>query len=320
MKTAISKENKEKQERISALWEQIDRLRLQRAESNKWNKRNEVLVYFLMSLLILMIANTINNPNRKLGFSLHFDDMLTVPVVLLATMPLLISIVFHLVFGLFPIQFLRLKYSVRGKNITASINSLRREIDKILGTDEQRAEIIFYEKLVEKSERLSKAVYNRASVYLFIGSIIALGGLLYFTYYFQSISTDKINLANKGVKVISEQLKEDNILSLIHLAPRFGALLFLEFIAFFFLKQYKFTMDEFRYYEGIQRLREEKLFFINMLNTQDHQKDLIDILKSMTSPDKIIPGESSLLIESKKVHSDDFEILNKIIDKVNIGK
>jgi hypothetical protein len=79
-------------------------------------------------------------------------------------------------------------------------------------------------------------------------------------------------------------------------------------------------MDEFRYYEGIQRLREEKLFFINMLNTQDHQKDLIDILKSMTSPDKIIPGESSLLIESKKVHSDDFEILNKIIDKVNIGK
>ncbi len=41
------------------------------------------------------------------------------------------------------------------------------------------------------------------------------------------------------------------------LLPGFGILFFIEFVAFFFLRQYRSALDEFRYYDAIRRNREE---------------------------------------------------------------
>ena len=41
------------------------------------------------------------------------------------------------------------------------------------------------------------------------------------------------------------------------LLPGFGILFFIEFVAFFFLRQYRSAMDEFPVYDAIRRNREE---------------------------------------------------------------
>jgi hypothetical protein len=49
---------------------------------------------------------------------------------------------------------------------------------------------------------------------------------------------------------------------LFFFGSRFGVLFFIEFVAFFFLRQYRATMDEFRYYETAQRNREDNLMIL----------------------------------------------------------
>ena len=58
------------------------------------------------------------------------------------------------------------------------------------------------------------------------------------------------------------------------LAPRFGILFFIELIAFFFLRQYKAAMEEFRYYEAIKRQREETLALVAMLKRRKSDVNL----------------------------------------------
>jgi uncharacterized membrane protein len=89
---------------------------------------------------------------------------------------------------------------------------------------------------------LTKKIYTGAGVYLIVGVIVAFTGLLFFY------------MRNRDLPIEHDYL--DRFLSLL---PGFGILFFIELVAFFFLRQCRAAMDEFRYFDAILRSRKDSL-------------------------------------------------------------
>jgi hypothetical protein len=116
------------------------------------------------------------------------------------------------------------------------------------------------------------------------------------------------------------RIKYDNFTEhLLSVAPRFGVLFFIETIAFFFLRQYRAAMDEFRYFEAIQRNREETLAIIRLLKDSGKEVDPLALVKEgcfYSHTGKLAKGETTELIESRKLDKDQTELIEKIIQLV----
>lgn len=219
-------------------------------------------------------------------------------------MILIVPLLFFLVFSQSPLQFLRRKYAPLDKEFNSFIHDLSNKVK--VSEDEITADV-YYKSLLESSQKLAKQIFTRSQVYLFVGSLIALGGLGYITSVLPHA-------------IIETDGKESFYYTLPALIPRFGILIFLELLAFFFLRQYKSTMDEFRYYDGIQRLREEKFFYIKTLAGNVDSKEMLGMLSEIDPYDRLSTNDKSLILESKRLYKDEFELLNKLIDKIPVPK
>ena len=132
-----------------------------------------------------------------------------------------------------------------------------------------------------------------------MGVSVAFSGLVFFYYQ----TTDLVN--------------SENVASAVNLAPKFGILFFIELVAFFFLRQYRSAMDEFRYYESIKRKREETLALIQIANAQKIDIDIFELIKSesfFSRPHTIKTNESSEIIESRKLEKNELDVLEKLIE------
>jgi hypothetical protein len=149
------------------------------------------------------------------------------------------------------------------------------------------------------SKRLAQNLYSRSGVYLFVGVFIAATGLAFF--YSLRVPATSPDLVDR----------------LFTLVPNFGILIFIELLAFFFLRQYRSAMDEFRHYEAIQRRREEVFVLIKLLKEPELKTDVAEIVKSacyFSSGGKLLAGETTEIIEARKLERSDLEIFDKFID------
>ncbi len=167
---------------------------------------------------------------------------------------------------------------------------------------------------VGESKQLSSAIYNRAGVYLLVGVLVAFSGLVFFYTMASRINAEATLMA------VDTNSLAARVLSLL---PSFGILFFIEFIAFFFLRQYRAAMDEFRYYEAVKRNREENLILLKMIAERGEAPDLFDLVKHSgfySGPAKFAKGESTDIIESKKLQKDEMELLEKIVSLLGSSK
>ncbi len=97
--------------------------------------------------------------------------------------------------------------------------------------------------------------------------------------------------------------------------PNFGILFFIEFIAFFFLRLYKSTMDEYRYFEEIKRNREEFYATVRILISRGDTATLPELITSRASrkPAVLEKGQSTEVLEAKKLDKDQIDLLEKIV-------
>ena len=226
---------------------------------------------------------------------------------------IIFPILYSLIFGAFPLENLRnrkrdksLSYIKTGKINSSTISEkleLNSDLNKLL-TKEVKAETSeeYFTNLVLGSRRLASSLYSRSGVYLMIGVLIAFSGLVFF--YLQTSAL---------------LIVENSTTSLISLAPKFGILFFIEFIALFFLKQYKSAMDEFRYYECLQRSREETLAIIKLQNDSESNINIFEMIEKTgfrSTTEKLNNGQTTELLESKKLNKDETEIFSKILDIV----
>jgi len=175
------------------------------------------------------------------------------------------------------------------------------ELGKKEGGKTEAAEDVLV-SLGRSSKELADGIYGRSGVYLLVGVMVAFSGLA----FFYSQTTGTFNTS-------------DLTASLVSLAPKFGILFFIEFVAFFFLKQYRTAMDEFRYYEAIKRHREETLVLIKIGNEQTKPVDVFELVKLgqfFSSAGRLQKEETTELLETRKLEKNETAVLEKVIDAI----
>ena len=150
-----------------------------------------------------------------------------------------------------------------------------------------------------ESRLISKNILRRAGIYLLVGVMIAATGLLFFY-----------------LRGIVGGVPRDVTAAVFVLAPHFGILFFIEILAFFFLRQHRAAMDEFRYYEAVARAREE--MFVKFLLLEDNcAVNLVDAIKNgefSSQTSDLAPGYSTELLEARKLEGSDLAGLAKILE------
>ena len=93
-------------------------------------------------------------------------------------------------------------------------------------------------------------------------------------------------------------------------------LAFIEFIAVFFLRQYREAMDQFRHYEGVKRYREEVLSLLIILKSKPDWIDadkLMDKKSIFFSQNTLEAGESTEVLETRKLAKDEMDAVIKLV-------
>jgi hypothetical protein len=161
-------------------------------------------------------------------------------------------------------------------------------------------------RFANQSSLLAHRVYNRAGVYLMVGVFIAIGGLGFF--YLRSLNLPP------------EKDLMDRALSLL---PGFGILFFIEFVALFFLRQHRAAMDDFRYYDAVSRHREENLVILTMFAENATIVPTAEVINAMTiysGGQKLMQGETTEILEARRLQGDDLVIFEKLIEAFSAAK
>ncbi|MGK4361001.1 hypothetical protein ACSMFQ_16120 [Ectopseudomonas chengduensis] len=232
----------------------------------------------------------------------YFEFLVSIIVVIF-------PVLYRLIFNMLPLESIRRRREIISFEVSRDERRLNKNnehgesLDDLIAqrTSSETSEV-FLTSLALSSRQLAKNLYSRSGVYLLIGVLIAFSGLVFF--YLQT--TTLIN-------------QPDATSLLISLAPNFGILFFIEFIALFFLKQYKSAMDEFRYYESLQRSREETLALVKLINESGESLNVYELIEKCgfrSTSEKLETGQTTELLESKKLNKDEAEIFAKILDIV----
>lgn len=241
--------------------------------------------------------------------------------LLLALGVFFFPVVFRLIFGAMPLEAIRrtraqrqVENSEQPSESRPVVEVRRAELQVLtdaMGTDELASSSAtkLFAYFATNSRRLSQSIYNRAGVYLMVGVVVAFSGLAFF--YLQTAQSAPLTQPGDGLSI------------LISLAPKFGILFFIELVAFFFLRQYRSAMDEFRYYEAIKRNREETLALIRIALDSGKEFDPLSLVKSESFFSKagvLDKGQSTEIIESRKLEKSEIELLEKVLDVVSRSK
>jgi hypothetical protein len=239
--------------------------------------------------------------------------------LLAAFLVLIFPFVFKLIFGALPLESARQKRAQRQLEKpeqpfvkSESIDFRNVEIHYLsdsLSTEDlssaQATKLFAY--YAHSSRRLSQSIYSRAGVYLLVGVFVAFSGLVFF--YSQTAQ-----LSGSVPQALPLMLA---------IVPKFGILFFIELVAFFFLRQYRSAMDEFRYYEAVKRSREETLALIRIAADSGKPLDPIDLVKNesfFSRAGVIAKGQSTEILESRKLEKSELDILERVIEAVSRSK
>ncbi|MFQ2666582.1 hypothetical protein ACK3ZY_05595 [Aeromonas caviae] len=160
--------------------------------------------------------------------------------------------------------------------------------------------------LANSSKEISEGLYTRAGVYLLIGVIIAFSGLAFFY----------IETAKDVPVIINDLIEKPTSSSILDMLPKFGILFFIEMVAFFFLRQYREAMDEYRYYESIKRRREENLILLKLNSETPNSMSLNDLLGKIefySDQKSLKSGESTEILESRKLGNHEIALMEKML-------
>ncbi len=277
-------------------------------------QRIELTLWTIASILIsagkaIEILATTDNP--RVAIIDRYPDLLGVLAILL------FPLIYRLTFGALPLEAFRRRRAQR------QLEGLDRPSDGPKEIETRKAHIealsdvrsaynlasssanTLFAYYADDSRQLSKSIYNRAGVYLMVGVIVAFSGLVFF--YSQTTQIPPLT-TTEGLSL------------LITLTPKFGILFFIEFIAFFFLRQYRSAMDEFRYYEAIKRSREETFALIKISKDGEKPFDPIELVKAksfFSNAGVLDNGQSTEILESRKLEKNEFELLEKVIEVVS---
>jgi len=106
--------------------------------------------------------------------------------------------------------------------------------------------------------------------------------------------------------------------------PRFGALFFVEFIAFFFLKQYRIMLEEYRYYEAVKRRRQDALGALDIIEKYQDKPEVLKLALTVITDESYLPrltkDDTTQLIETHKLLNQETDFIGKLGDLIKTLK
>ncbi|GIU16236.1 MULTISPECIES: hypothetical protein [unclassified Shewanella] len=270
----------------------------------------EVYLWILFAVLVggRMILQFTLNPRSYFdieSIQFFYYDILAMAFVMLFPM------LFSQIFGKLPFEYLRYKRALNllQKEQSVNVGEIYQEAKEVIEQQVSANDSALQQmqKLAKSSKEISEGLYTRAGVYLFIGVIIAFSGLAFFY-----IETAKDVVIPQSKLDISSSSSSNVML----MAPKFGILFFIEMVAFFFLRQYREAMDEYRYYESIKRKREENLVLMQLNSEHDEPMSISELLEKAafySEHKNLKAGESTEIIESRKLSSNEIALMEKML-------
>lgn len=233
--------------------------------------------------------------------------------LLLGALVALFPFVFYQIFGKSPLHAIRTRQTDSEKQnivIHGDGNVIQVSKDNAAKMESEAAknttQLLF--QLAKNAEVLSNKIYVRSGVYLIFGVLIAFSGIAYFSLQSISVATSQSTAQQPEVTTL-----------LIALAPRFGILFFIEFIAFFFLKQYRAAMDEFRHYDAIKRNRESQLAIFLMATKEFPETSFVTVIEKANFFEQIGrlgAGETTELLEANKLNKSELDGIKDLLSEL----
>ena len=159
---------------------------------------------------------------------------------------------------------------------------------------------------ISESKKNAEKLFSRSNNCLLVGCVISILGVFVFYLLNMQASQEATDLTSR----------------LLQILPRFGILFFIEYIAFFFLKQYRILMEEYRYYEAIKRERQDILsvyLLVKEYNDKPEiQKTIIDYIDKHSAKVPHITGSHKT--KTEKLVYDDLDLLSKVTSLVQAVK
>jgi hypothetical protein len=178
--------------------------------------------------------------------------------------------------------------------------------ERLSGVEFDAVELEFRQYLFRSGAAASTA-QRRPNALLFIGTIIALVGLVFFFVTLPG--------AGRGLIVVqtaSGQANpghEDFWSSGIQLLPRLLMLVFIQVLAGFFLRQYRASMEDFRYYESILRHREAQ-YLSYVLRKQSGDRKSMALFAKEIMEDRplgmLARGQTTTTLEAQRLATNEF--------------
>lgn len=187
---------------------------------------------------------------------------------------------------------------------------------------------------LQRSRKNVEDARRRPNALLFVGTVIAVSGLIFFVYtlpdFGSSIrvvrgSLDSLSKSIDGnganyEETIEHKMSTSEIFAQV--IPRLSMLIFIQILAGFFLRQYRSSMEEFRYYEAILRAREDQyLSFILRKESVDTPaiKEFATYLLNVRDFGYLDKDKSTQVLEAQKYEANEFlPVIQKLISLLPI--
>lgn len=161
--------------------------------------------------------------------------------------------------------------------------------------------------LIKDSKFLANTVFKRAiSYFVFALLVSSLGIVLFF-------------IRNHDTKELSDSIYK----FIFTLFDRFGMPIFVETVAFYLFRQFRITMDDFKYYNRISIVRESYLILIKLFKNDLTNESLDKILPRLDlyfDPDIVSKEQNSKTAEIRKATTDELNFLQSLISFFNVNK
>ena len=157
-----------------------------------------------------------------------------------------------------------------------------------------------FTKYLLRSQDAAETAQRRPNALLFFGTFVAVLGLAFFI----------VTLPGSPLGFLAEAASPPDFWSSsIQLFPRLLMLIFIQVLAGFFLRQYRTSMEDFRYFEAILRQREAQFIsFILRKHTGD-TKSLVAFAKEIMEdrPTGLLGrGQTTATLEAQRLANNEF--------------
>ena len=230
--------------------------------------------------------------------------------ILLCVLLIVIPMLSLLIFRTFPISGLRknIKNIIVYQAITLnSTISMFTNDERKIKPFKLKTSLELIEEQINEARNISEKIYQRSGIYLFVGSLIAIIGV--FSFYIFNQNSHQVNILENQ---ISDKVE------IINFLQRVSILIFIEFVAFFFLRQYRVLLEEYRYYEAIKRRLQDNRLIINISENYEKKTETLKIIleKCLFFQDraKLNQNETTETLELEKITKDDLNIIDKLLE------